>query len=209
MAALGNVYRIEHVCFGQGQLGEMVSHWVVDSMVGPGATDPEIAAFFGGGAWAAAIKALLSSTMSFRGARAQNVFPPPVLASVAVNTSAGPGTVAGDLMSTQTSGLISLATNFAGRRFRGRKYMPFPGEADNDATGVPTAGYLTRLAALRNLFTATQSVVGGAGTTNFKLVIFHKGGNPVPTVVTGAIAQPIWATQRRRGSYGRPNNQPF
>lgn len=206
--AISTVYLVEHVSVMSGQVGEMRSFWRVDATTGTGCSDAEIATGFSAGPWAAAIKALMSVAATYRGARIQNLSPPKSIALTDAS-AAGAGTVAGDAMSTQVCGLLSSRTALAGRKNRGRKYVPFPGEADNGPTGLPTAGYITRLNALAALYEATYVITGAGGTTSFDYVIY----NPKLATVAGPVivvsSSPNWATQRRRGSLGRPNPTPF
>src|SRR3546814_8120191 len=50
----------------------------------------------------------------------------------------------GDLLPGQVCGMVTKLTAAAGRRFRGRVYVPFPLETDNDGI-VPSAAYVARI----------------------------------------------------------------
>ncbi|MCJ7620356.1 MAG: hypothetical protein MUP64_09090, partial [Anaerolineae bacterium] len=91
------------------------------------------------------LKALMSSSAEFRGYQVRRLNAP---ASVWFQdaTGAGVGTVAGDMLPRQVAGLLSKRVITPGRRKGGRMYIPFPGEGDNDATSLPSAAYVARLA---------------------------------------------------------------
>lgn len=129
------------------------------------------------------------------------------------NVNTGPGTVAGAILPTQVSGLISMGTPLAGRRHRGRIYIPFPGQADDSGQSTPTSGYVTKLNALRNLLFANQNISQGGRTAALLPVIMHSkredGTKEAPTIITSHTSSSLWATQRKRGDFGRPNKSPI
>jgi len=131
------------------------------------------------------------------------------------NSNNGPGTGAGDPLPSQTCGLISYSTNLPHQANRGRTYIPFPPAGANSAGGSPSAAYgvlLTNIAAI----TASGLAVSQAGrTATLVRVLFH-GKNkddirPIPaeTPISGSSVSNLWATQRKRGLFGRHNNSPI
>lgn len=118
------------------------------------------------------------------------------------------GGLAGDVLPTQTAGLITKRTAVPGRRGRGRAYIPFPTESYNDANGLPTNAYMTPAGALA--FSISQSVLVGTLIDGNYLdpVILHRDTGGTSDILA-TLARQKWATQRRRGSYGRPNVSPF
>jgi hypothetical protein len=162
------------------------------------------------------MKALLSTTAEYRGIQVQilNSVPPfaAFLQSASANSNAGPGTVAGGALPTQTAGLLSFQTNLAGRAFRGRFYIPFPGVNDSGAGGSPTAAYGVKQANLLAVIDSTAVIVSGGSSATLTRVLLHKknkaGGTPAPTPVTAASFSANWATQRKRGNFGRRNTSP-
>jgi hypothetical protein len=122
-------------------------------------------------------------------------------------------------MASQARGLISWQTAFAGRSWRGRIYAAFPGAAANTVDGLPNNGYLGTLSGIITLITTNPLVITVAGNTA-RLVfgIYHRYAPKPPAVVplAGTITDITtgrrslqWATQKRSGSYGRPNPLPF
>jgi len=99
----------------------------------------------------------------------------------------------------QTTYLIRKTTGFAGRRFRGRMYIPFVAELGTQQTGQLETAELTILTARASaLFTA---LVGGS-TGSGGLYLLHSesslSATPDPTPITALAAQNFVATQRRR-----------
>lgn len=150
-------------------------------------------------------KSALGSDSDYRGTQLYIVTRRPMPAYVSTTASAGFGTASGLTMGRQTSGLIAWRTAFAGPGFRGRTYFPFPTTGEDASGAIPSNGYLTILNGLSTALTGGNSF-GVAGTA--KLSIFHRTTRTPTTVTSGApIAK--WATQKRRGSYGRANVSPI
>lgn len=118
------------------------------------------------------------------------------------------GTAGAGLMPAQTSGLISWYTALLGKHGQGRMYVPFPAPASNQSDGTPTAGYVTALGDLSSSLRTLRTVVDGPVTASFQLCIYI---DPLagPHFVVDATERDAWATQRRRGAFGRANNPPF
>lgn len=207
MATGGDIYRANIYTTFSSQTALVTSHWYVSATAGTGATDAQIADAMNN-AWHAAFKALIASAASYRGVSVQKIVPAPVAVLVYSTLNQGVGTVIGDALPRQVAGLIGLRTALAGRAYRGRNYIPFPGEADNDAGNFATAGYVTRLTTLATAMTANVAAGGGGNTNTLKRIIFHSSSN-TGTDVTQATVTGNWATQRRRGSFGRANNSPI
>jgi len=127
---------------------------------------------------------------------------------VSTTGNQGAGLAGAGLLPGQTSGLISLLTATMGKIGQGRIYVPFPCPADGAADGTPTAGYVTRLADLGVFLSHDLTVIAGGQTATFKPCLY-RGGTDTPKFIDQAINNDAWATQRRRGSYGRLNKAPF
>jgi len=104
-----------------------------------------------------------------------------------------------DITPPQTTYLLRKSTAFAGRRFRGRMYMPFVSELGTSQTGQLTGAELTILSARATAIAA--GLVGGA-TGSGGLYLLHSesslSATPAPTAITALTAQAFVATQRRR-----------
>jgi len=205
MAAVGDVYQVKLYSLLGQQAGINVLHYSVTTLGGTGASDFEI-----GQAMAAALpttyKALLSASASYRGLGIRKILPTLSIETYNV-TAQGAGGVAGEALPKQISGLITLRTTVPGRAFRGRVYVPFPGEGDNDTDQTPTAGYITRLGNFAGTLITTVTA-GGANSNQLRLGVFHRVGGAI-TVCNDTTARDRWATQRRRGDYGRTNILPI
>lgn len=112
------------------------------------------------------------------------------------------------LLPTQTCGLISLYSDILGKTGQGRVYVPFPAVSTQDTNGTPKPLYLTVLTALATNLVGTRGVTDGAVTGTFTPVLYVPGGAP-PKPLLHYIVRDAWATQRRRGSFGRLNSTPF
>lgn len=205
-AALGDVYRVRLVCSIDNQASVNVSHWAVkQGGGGGGATDQEIADAMSlqlGGL----LRPCLTSKATFLGATAQRIHPMPPLNAFISTAGQGAGMVGANALPKQVSGLISLRTNNAGRKYRGRMYVPFPGEEDSvDVTGSPTNDYATRVLALGNKMVTGVTTSGAVDWSALECVIYHRSSLTWDQV-TSCRVRSKWATQRRRGDYGRPNS---
>jgi len=108
------------------------------------------------------------------------------------------GTAAGDVCPYQTQGLLRLSTStvIAGRRLRGRLFIPGVPEAQNAAAGVPSSGYVTDV-------TAGGGTLLAAGATASAAVIWHRpqgGAGGAAGLITGASCAPTWSVLRSRRS---------
>lgn len=185
----------------------------VTSTVTGGASLPEIAAAYGnriGGP----LRAVLSNNAFFRGVGARDITFVPKQAAAYSTSGAGAGSAGADGLPRQTAGLLSIYDGLAGKGHRGRFYVPFPAAADNTGDGKPTAAYGLRLATLATAVFTALVVVGASGTSTLTPGLVHRRANklplPFPTFTASGVPfiRNVWATQRRRGSYGRPNSSP-
>lgn len=184
-------------------------HWHVDSVGGAPSTDQDL----GDTVQANVVtpyRALLANGVTYKGIVTQAIWPLP--ASVAVHSvvGAGIGTGGAGELPLQVSGIISWYTSTAGRHGRGRSYIPFPSTNANDsgAGGIPTNAYVTALDTYAAALGATLSLVLGGRTANVSRVLYDRATHGFTFVTTRASRQK-WATQRRRGDYGRPNSSPL
>jgi hypothetical protein len=119
-----------------------------------------------------------------------------------------PGTGGPTPLPGQVSGMLTKRTGFPGRSGRGRIYIPFPSDAFVEPTNnVPTAAYVGKLQQIANFYAADFSFVAGGTSYTFQPVLFRKKTKTV-TPLTAVQTRPRWATQRRRGNYGRVNVPP-
>jgi len=162
--------------------------------------------------WGTHFPPLLANTAGYSGATAQIMhFPYAEDATVFQSASAATGTAGAIGLPRQASAIISWYGTGAGPRNRGRLYIPFPASADDEGNGNPTAGYLARLGTLATNLKSVSSITQGGHTASFRLVIFHRATAP-PNWTEDVFRYTIkdkWATQKRRGDYGKANSGPF
>jgi len=157
---------------------------------------------------AAPYKALLSNHATYNGAVAQIVFPLPLRVAEKTSVSAGAGGGAGAGLPRQACGLISWTTPLAGPGGRGRTYIPFLSDADTELNGQASAAYKALAGTFATAISVMTNVPGGAGSATVELGIRH-GTTASFTAFTGGSVSGQFATQKRRGSFGRPNSSPF
>jgi len=159
---------------------------------------------------AAPWKAILTEEARYDGLRGRVLTPTETQWEAEIN-SAGVGTVIGEPLPRQVSGIVTMNTAVFGRKGRGRLYLPFPSEEDSEPTlGIPGSAYVTAAQSIGDFF--TQPLVVTIAAVNYSLDwVLQSVTDGVPSyfLYTGAVARPRWATQRRRGSYGRPNASPL
>lgn len=116
------------------------------------------------------------------------------------NTSTAQGTRASVVIaSPNVTYLLKKSTSYAGRRFRGRMYLPYA-----NAGGVTQTGQLStaELAILTARAAAIQTGLVAAGPNASNLVLLHAesplSATPAPTTVLSLAGEPFVATQRRR-----------
>lgn len=122
---------------------------------------------------------------------------------------AGPGTA--DTPGTapsQVCGLIRKRTEFAGRRGRGRFYMPFVPEDALLPDDLPALAYRTLLSSLGAQLIETLNVTFQGQMTAFEPGIASTRSAQSFTPIVAALVANGFATQRRRGYFGRPNVVP-
>lgn len=157
-----------------------------------------------------AYKGILANTATYRGVTAQ-IFSPniPFVAQIA-NFHTGVGTGGTTPLPTQVRGIITKRTVNAGRAFRGRLYAPFPPTIFSTSAGIPTAAYQTALSNMIAVYAPTGGIVlatSGGNATLFPILYNRK--LKTTAFVTHYDFPLLFATQRRSGSYGRPNVAPF
>jgi len=173
----------------------------------PASTDADFAQTLDS-AIGAVLITMLNNNASYRGVQGQIVFPLPVRVAAFNTASAGAGTSGATALPRQASGLISWKTNLAGRKFRGRTYIPFPATTSDTGNGIPTAGYITALSSFATALLNMTALATGCLTSTISLGV-HSRVAHTTTDISSSLSQNRWATQRRRGSYGRQNISPL
>lgn len=202
----GMVVRVSAWCVESGQAAVNTFFYFVVTVGGTPATDQDVIDVWGTNV-AGTLRALINNLATYQGVQGQIVTPPPLRADVVSLVNAGAGTAGTPALPRQVSGLISWYTALAGRSQRGRTYVPFPAVADDFGDGTPTAAYKTRLDAYSTAVNGVTTISLGGRTATVAQRIFHRATTLSDTIVT-KLSRQQWATQRRRGAYGRPNSSP-
>lgn len=156
-----------------------------------------------------AFKGIIANTARFDGVSCQIKTRNPKTIPQLSDAGAGAGTAGAIGLPRQSAGLTSWRTDLAGSRGRGRSFWPFPAAAMNEGDGNPTTTYISALDATAVSLIALDELDSDShGTANVDFVLWSKKYNTM-TPITSAIHPDKWATQKRRGSFGRPNTNPF
>lgn len=127
----------------------------------------------------------------------------------ATSIGIAPGSGTNPNCPTQTRPMLRLTTALAGRKFRGRLFLPSPQAADVSNSGFPVAGNTVAVGALGTALLAPIIVAG----TTWQLGICHRvKANPAATTitdVTGNSAPGLFGTQWKSGNTGRANTPPW
>jgi len=209
---VGMIIQARAWCGDANQVSVTTFHHRVDAATGPICTDVDFLT-----AWdtiyAPEFWGLLNNNASYLGSTVQILSPGPLglLRKSIVGAHVGIG--GADALPTQTSGLIRWGTNQGGRAYKGRVYMPFPSEQANNTTGYPVAGYIVGLDAIGNEYVNHTAWTLNGGNQTIVPVLVHRknkaGVTPLPTQISSWQSSNQWATQRKRGAFGRPNSSPF
>lgn len=205
--SVGQIVRAKVYCVLGNQLGINVHHYEVTATEGDSLDLPATASLYSQRVQAG-YKPLLATPAEYRGVSLQTIYPGAFSTVYYSGNGNGYG-LAGDApLPSQTSGIIAWKTDLAGRANRGRSYIPFPAEDDNDDDAAPMDQYMTHLDDLVGLVSGTFLL----GLAADKVELTHGILNAVGTharPVTSAVPRQMWATQRRRGAFGAPNTTPI
>lgn len=200
---VGDIYKLRYYVYASPVLAVCTMHFRVTVIAGTEGTQAQGASVFDS-LIAAPLKNCISSQATYRGVYWQKIRPTVSVPSAAT-AGAGVGNGTGGIMPPQVAGITSYKTAFAGRKFRGRNYIPFPAE-DQCSGGAPSAGYITQIGAL-NFALLTDTTYGAAGnTTTVRPIVYHRQTATYDDI-TAAIVRPQFGVVRRR-AVGRGSDQP-
>lgn len=202
----GSIIRVAGYGFLNGQLSINRWHYVCQ---GPGVgvvSDLDFVNSFDT-AVATAYKGVMSSAAQFLGWTAQVVFPLPIQVRQESIASAGPGTRGGTPMPTVVCGITEWLSVMAGRSGRGRTYWPFPANTDVSASAQPVGLYISALGTASTAILNFTTVTGGGGSIPVQLTLHSKTAF-LPNL-TGFTVKNKFASQHRRGAYGKTNVSPL
>lgn len=210
----GDILKITIVTFDTDQVGMNIQYRQVYTVGGTSITDQDLANEYdltlASGPY---MPPLLNNNARYAGTIVQALHNIQWMAPVNSIVSAANGTAGATALPRQVAGFLRFRTALGGRRFRGRMYLPFPATASDQGDGTPTSTYVTDLTNFANDMLINYTQFGTPPNyITAPLVIYHRPGKsptPAPTIVSAIIAENKWATQRRRGAFGRVNANPL
>lgn len=206
LIAAGAVLELAYATRQQAQMGYNVIHYRARVTTGQ-PTDQDVVDAMDGLA-APLYKAYLPTAVTYWGTKGSVIFPLPRRAMVTQGSNRGAGTVNTDPLPKQVTLVITKQTNNAGRRYRGRTYLPFWGESQNDAGNRPTNAATAAAATIGVALLQAQVIIGVAGTVTIDPILWHRATQTYD-IITQTRPGILWATQRRRGDFGRINDPDF
>lgn len=204
--AVNDILELRYVCQLGPQFSINVRHWRVKTINAGSPTDEDVA-IRQESLFSADYKAVMSNSALFYGVSAQLIKPTkrPFVPSILLR---GNGAVNSDPLPPQVAGLISFRTALAGRKNRGRSYIPFAPETESGVTGQPDVVYLGNLSGLATDLSTQQTHVNGGRSVTVEPVLYHRGTGAAD-LITGFTSRVSFGTQRRRSLVNRPDVPPF
>jgi hypothetical protein len=202
-----NLLRCSMWCSEAGQASVSSFYYLVVTVGGVPATDQDVGDTLATNA-GALLRACINNNATFNGIVTQKIIPPPLTVDVFSTANAGAGSGGTPALPKQVTGLVSWYTALAGRAKRGRTYMPFPAVPADLGDGTPTAAYQTAVSTFANAVKGLTAIAIGGRTATLALILYHRQLTTYD-VITALLVRNQWATQRRRGAYGRPNISPI
>jgi hypothetical protein len=205
--AVGDIMSVKVFCYVNNQVSVNVHWFICTAVAGTSATYDQVATtmdlLFGPN-----YRGVIANVAQYVTTHVQRTFPLPVTVASESSVNAGVGTNGPSVMPTQVCGMITIRTAFAGRAYRGRRYIPFPSTAADTGTGAPTVGYQTSLTTIGTGLSTPIPVGAGGNTCTLQGVLVHKKVPGTTTPIVSAVAVAKFGTQKRRGAYGQPNVLP-
>ena len=209
----GNIYKHRVFCYSGNQVAINTRYFQVVSVTsGPINEDAFIAKL--DQLLAALYKPCITNAAQYVGSDMQNITAdPPYPLQVGTSANSGNGTAGAQPLPSQVCGIYTVLTPMTGRGNRGRVYVPFPDQSFNTVTTPPTpnAAYAAVLNPLANATVGLVTYTITGVTIIINWAIRHGPHSPGAGGITDTIdfrTRQAWATQRRRGDYGRPNPVP-
>lgn len=210
--ALNDVLQVEAWIFDSAmqQAAVIRRYWKVTAKAGSGDLSFGTIATAVDAVWAPNWIAIIYNGARYQGTRCRRLFPVSDDAWMQETGGAGDGTGGAVALPTQASGIIHLGSLSVGKHGQGRVYVPFPAQAANETVGQPTDDYVSSLTAIGTGAIGLTINVTGGGTATCTITpqLWNKAANTGKDI-TEAFGKKAWATQKRRGAFGRFNRPPF
>lgn len=184
-------------------------HWKVTAMGGVGDITFQDYATFVDTLAQGPIPDILCNNARYRGIRVRRLYPPNVDQWQDEVGGAAFGTAGAVALPTQTCGLLKLGSLQIGKKNNGRVYTPFPSADMNQLDGIPTTVAMGNLNVVASLFSTPLVVTGTGSSTSTATPVICNADGSVTVDVKTSIAEQAWATQKRRGAFGRFNRPPI
>jgi len=208
--AVGDIIVSQTVCQAPGQISVSNRYWKCNLLTGVGTVTFKDFATFLAGAQVVDWTSVMWNSASFYGVQVRRAFPLNDDRWQSDVSFATPGTGGALPLPTQSCGLLAFRGDTLGKHGSGRLYFPFPASAMNTNTDAPSVLYQGVLGSQGILMSTTQAVPGSVGTGIAQMtpVLFDRLTHTANTI-NAYFVRPAWATQRRRGAFGRLNSLPF
>lgn len=200
----GEYVEVKAYCQNDAQQAINSYFFQVGSVVGGVFTDETMASQIGADL-ATLYKPWLPSVCRYNGVRVQvlGIAPRPVYQIS--RSGAGVGARASAPLPSLTALLVSKFTQMGGSAGRGRTYLPFWSEADNDANGLPEAAGVALADALAlYIFSPVVFLVGGV-TLTLNPVLWNRFTSTGTPITSYVIRDTTWYHQVRRANDNRPD----
>lgn len=206
--AAGDILQARVCCYNTDQISLNVLGYKVVSLVGvPGVTLQDVVGQIDSDI-NGTYKSLMALTARYRGVGLRRLLAVPSLEYTAIGND-GIGTGGASLQGRQVTGMFTKVSGVIGPAGRGRVYVPFPDTDSSGPNGQPNAGYMVNLGILAGILQSTFGVTVGGSTVNMAPCILRRSALGSSLIWGAATARQRWATQKRRGDYGKTNVLPF
>ncbi len=198
------------------QAGVNSCWYIVGAVGGSPSTDQDFATYMDS-VIGPVYKPLLNNSADYRGCQViiHSPVPPFPAQTIPVSSVAAAGAGTGGVipMPKQTAALLKFKTMRPGPSGRGRIYIAFPPQAGDSGGGTVDPAYGALIVALGGVIGVGIALSAGGRTATMVRALVH-GINkadiyPPASPVESYQAEAYWATQRRRGSFGRQNFSPI
>lgn len=202
----GDIVRARVLCTCQTQNGINILHFRVLNSQGAGATDVQ-AALKLDQTLAPLYKPLISAAAVYVGVGLSIPSRIPATQETISVANGGAGTGGAVPCPGNVTGLITWKTANAGRKYRGRSYIPFPSVSEVASNGSVVPTYSTKLTNLINGLTVLITVGTAPNTCQLNLQVVDAALTRQTDVILGVGSTDFWSQRRRE--YGRRPDLPI
>lgn len=205
--AVNDVYKVRVYTKIATQNAFNVGYWQTLTETGSGATLAQLVAFFDA-RFAAPYKAYMADSAEYMGVGVQKISPAPIQAEGFTTANRGFGGVEEEMLPPAVAYVITMRTQFAGRKFRGRKYLPFWPET-RSTSGTPDNTAATQAGTLAGLWFAQALSVGTVPNQSSLAGVLYHRSTDTTNIILNATPRLEWGTQRRRSRINRADQPAF